>query len=100
MLSESRITALRQEKQRHIDELTAINRRVNEIINRYKQAVDIELNAIENIDNIFSENGIPIVPEEDNEEEIAVEETEIVDEGSPIETDTIEEPENAEGGNE
>ena len=70
-MSENQIEFLRAERQKHIDELSAIDRRVNEIINRYKQAVDIELNAIENIDNIFSENDIPIVPEEDNEEEIA-----------------------------
>ena len=63
MLSQEIINHFREEKQRHINELNAINDRVKSTLSQYQRAVDEEILAIESIDNMFIENGVSIEEE-------------------------------------
>ena len=78
-MEQTTINYLREQRQRHLDAINAIQHKAEVFAQQYQKAIDLEIQSVEYIENTLTDAGVPI--EEEPEEITVVNEVEEVKDG-------------------
>ena len=86
-MEQTTINYLREQRQRHLDAINAIQHKAEVFAQQYQKAIDVEIQGVEYIENTLTQAGVPIeeeveelVDEQPNEDFGANDETTEADE--------------------
>ena len=71
-MDKTTIDYLREERQRHLDEIRSIQHKAEVFAQQYQKALDIEIQGVEYIENTLTQAGVPV---EEEVEELAEEQS-------------------------